>query len=253
MFLMYSGFMIVIISGLHHLGGLTNMWNLAEEGGRIVFVNLSPSMYETYTTWNVLVGWTVFWMCGYCSTQTQVQRYSSIGSLRDARKALLLNIPGVALLLVLAVLSGLILFAVYGNCDPRLTGDISRADQLMPYIVQDLLGDYPGLCGVLVAAVYSGCLSTLSSGFNAMAAVTWDDFVRPCVRLSEKKTVLLTKIFAVAYGLLSIAVAFLSGTFDSLIQAANSLVGAIAGPLFAVFLMGFFFPCCKKKVYCLTP
>ncbi|CAN7981775.1 unnamed protein product, partial [Ixodes pacificus] len=108
-------------------------------------------------------------------------------------RALLLNIPGVALLLLLSVLSGVILFAVYGKCDPRLKGDITRADQLMPYIAQDLLGDYPGLCGVLVAAVYSGCLSSLSSGFNAMAAVTWDDFIRPCVRLPEKRTVLLTK------------------------------------------------------------
>ncbi|EEC06512.1 sodium/solute symporter, putative [Ixodes scapularis] len=107
------------------------MWNLAEEGGRIIFLNLSPSVFETYTTWNVLLGLIVLWMSAYCATQTQVQRYTSIGSLRGARKALLLNIPGVALLLLLSVLSGLILFAVYGKCDPRLKGDITRADQVL--------------------------------------------------------------------------------------------------------------------------
>ncbi|KAM7282314.1 sodium-coupled monocarboxylate transporter 1-like [Ixodes scapularis] len=146
---------------------------------------------------------------------------SSMRHSRPLLLALLLNIPGVALLLLLSVLSGLILFAVYGKCDPRLKGDITRADQLMPYIVQDLLGDYPGLCGVLVAAVYSGCLSSLSSGFNAMAAVTWDDFIRPCVRLPEKRTVLLTKCIAAGYGLLSIAIAFVSGTFKSLVQVSH--------------------------------
>ncbi|KAM7308971.1 sodium-coupled monocarboxylate transporter 1-like [Ixodes scapularis] len=86
MILMYSGYVMVIISGLHHLGGFTNMWNLAEEGGRIIFFNLSPSVFETYTTWNVLLGLIVLWMSAYCATQTQVQRYTSIGSLRGARK-----------------------------------------------------------------------------------------------------------------------------------------------------------------------
>ncbi|CAN8017303.1 unnamed protein product [Ixodes persulcatus] len=62
------------------------MWNLAEEGGRIIFLNLSPSVFETYTTWNVLLGLIVLWMSAYCATQTQVQRYTSIGSLHGARK-----------------------------------------------------------------------------------------------------------------------------------------------------------------------
>lgn len=186
-------------------------------------------------------------MGAYCASQTQVQRYSSIASLRDAKKALLLNVPGVAATLLLSVLSGLIIYATYRDCDPRLTGDIEKADQLMPYIVQDLLKDYPGLSGLLVSSVFSGSLSTLSSGYNALAAVTWDDFIRPRVKLSEKRAVHLTKAIAACYGLLSISIAFLTGTMDSIIQASASLVGAMAGPLLAIFLMGILLPCVKKK------
>ncbi|KAM7309168.1 sodium-dependent multivitamin transporter-like [Ixodes scapularis] len=50
-----------------------------------------------------------------------------------------------------------------------------------------------------------------------------------------------------AYGLLSISIAFLSGTLPSIVQAANSLVGAMLGPLLAIFFLGVFFPICKRK------
>uniref|UniRef100_A0A023GNF3 Putative sodium/solute symporter ixodes scapularis sodium/solute symporter n=1 Tax=Amblyomma triste TaxID=251400 RepID=A0A023GNF3_AMBTT len=247
MFLIYVGYIMVIVSGLYHLGGFGNMWRIAGEGGRLIFFNFSTSLYDTYTTWNVVLGWTIGWMGAYCASQTQVQRYSSMKSLRRARRALLLNIPGVAITLLLSVLSGLIIYAVYGNCDPRLTGDIEKADQLMPYIVQDLLRNYPGLSGLLVASVFSGSLSTLSSGYNALAAVTWDDFVRPRVTMTEVGALRLTKAMAAAYGLLSISIAFLTGTMESIIQASASLVGALSGPLLAIFVLGIFFPCVKKK------
>lgn len=247
MVLMFAAYIMVIVSGLQHVGGFGNMWEIASNGGRVIYTNFSTSLYDTYTTWNVLIGYTVIWMVTYCASQTQVQRYSSMKSLKRARRALLLNIPGVAGNLLLSVLSGLTLYAVYGGCDPRLTGDIAKADQLVPYIVQDLLRDYPGLSGLLVAAVLSGSLSTLSSGYNALAAVTWDDFVRPRVDISESSALRLTKLMAAGYGLLSISIAFLTGTMESIMQAAQSLVGALSGPLLAIFVLGIFLPCIKKK------
>lgn len=247
MVLIYVGYIMVIASGMYHMGGIGNVWQIAGNGGRLIFTNFSPSLYDTYTTWNVVLGWTIGWMSAYCASQTQVQRYSSIASLQKARKALLWNVPGVALTLLLSVLSGLTIYAVYNDCDPRLTGDIEKADQLMPYIVQDLLRNYPGLSGLLVASVFSGSLSTLSSGYNALAAVTWDDFVRPRVNISDAAALRLTKCIAAAYGLLSISIAFLTGTMESIIQASASLVGALSGPLLAIFVLGTFFPCVKKK------
>ncbi|KAH7947628.1 hypothetical protein HPB52_014803 [Rhipicephalus sanguineus] len=245
--LIYVAYIMVIASGLHHLGGFGAMWQIAGDGGRLIFNNFSLSPYETYTTWTMVFSWTITWMGMYCANQTQAQRYASIGSLRGARIALMLNIPGTILNVSMAVLSGLTLYAVYGNCDPRLTGDIRKADQLMPYIVQDMLHNYPGLSGLLATAVYSSSLSTLSSGYNALAAVTWEDFMRPWIKSSEATALRITKLTAASYGLVSIAVAFLVGTMESIVQAASSLSGALCGPMVAVFVLGFLFPCCKKK------
>ncbi|XP_075741035.1 sodium-coupled monocarboxylate transporter 1-like [Rhipicephalus microplus] len=245
--LIYIAYIMVIGSGLHYLGGFSAMWQIAGDGGRLIFTNFSLSPYETYTTWTMVFGWTITWMGMYCANQTQAQRYASIGSLKGARIALLLNIPGTILNVTMAVLSGLTLYAVYGNCDPRLTGDIRKADQLVPYIVQDMLHQYPGLSGLLATAVYSSSLSTLSSGYNSLAAVTWEDFMRPWIKSSEATTLRITKLTAASYGLLSIAVAVLVGTIESIVQAASSLSGALCGPMVSVFVLGFLFPCCKKK------
>lgn len=46
-------------------------------------------------------------------------------------------------------------------------------------MVMDMFADYPGIPGLFTACVYSGSLSTVSSGINAMATVTVEDFVKP--------------------------------------------------------------------------
>ncbi|KAH6929053.1 hypothetical protein HPB50_022528 [Hyalomma asiaticum] len=173
--LIYVAYIMVIASGLHHLGGFGAMWKLAGDGGRLIFANFDVSPYETYTVWAMVFGWTISWMGMYCANQTQAQRYTSIGSLKGARIALLLNVPGTILNVTMAVLSGLTLYAVYGRCDPRLTGDIRKADQLMPYIIQDKLHQYPGLGGLFAAAVYSSSLSGINQFYHI--SFMWVAFV----------------------------------------------------------------------------
>ncbi|KAK8757991.1 hypothetical protein V5799_004378 [Amblyomma americanum] len=246
MVLIYASYLLVIIGAALHVGGFKNMFKLAEEGGRVTIFNWSPSPYETFTSWVVLLSWSVRWCSVYCASQTQMQRIASLASVAQARRAVLFNLPAAAVTTLLPVLSGLALVAVYKDCDPRLTGDIKKPDELMPYVVQDLMGKYPGLSGLLVASVFSGSLSTLSSGFNSMAAVTWDDLIRPRVKLNEAQSIALLKCVGTAYGFLSIAVAFLVGSLKSMMQASTSLLGVTSGPLLAIFLLGVLAPCCKK-------
>lgn len=53
----------------------------------------------------------------------------------------------------------------------------------------ETLHQFPGAPGLFVCCVFSAALSTLSSGFNALAAVTWDDVLSktPLSKLSEFK------------------------------------------------------------------
>ncbi len=48
-------------------------------------------------------------------------------------------------------------------CDPLKNGEISRTEELLPYLVMDVLGDFPGLPGLFVASIYSAALRYLPS------------------------------------------------------------------------------------------
>jgi Na+/proline symporter len=114
----------------------------------------------------------------------------------------------------------------------------------MPYFVMDTLSDFPGVPGLFVACVFSASLSTLSSGFNALATVTWDDFLRH-TRLSkmpEWKIKLTCKLVGAFYGVVSVGMAFFVGLIGSVLHAAISLAGALFGPLFGLYILALLCP-----------
>jgi sodium-coupled monocarboxylate transporter 8/12 len=48
---------------------------------------------------------------------------------------------------------------------------VEKPDQLVPFFVMQIFGDIPFVPGLFVAGVFSGALSSVSSGLNSMAAV----------------------------------------------------------------------------------
>nr|CAD7424583.1 unnamed protein product [Timema monikensis] len=55
------------------------------------------------------------------------------------------------------------------------------ATKLMPLFVGDTMREFPGLCGLFVAGIFSGSLSTVSSALNSLAAVTLEDYLKGAV------------------------------------------------------------------------
>ena len=97
--------------------------------------------------------------------------------------------------------------------------------------------------------------STVSSGVNALALVFMTDMFKPVYKrftqteISETKATICSKVIALVYGLITIALAFLSQYFGSLIlQIALSIFGMVGGPLLALFVMALFFPCINSLV-----
>ncbi|CAG2166172.1 unnamed protein product [Oppiella nova] len=241
--LMILGVLMVIIQGALEVGGFQEMWNINQKGGRVIFFNTDVNVYKNDNLLNVIIGTTIIWSANYCCLQTQVQRYCSLGSIQKARRTLYWNLPLLILISLLAVMSGMAIFAKYHDCDPITLGYVQRPDQLMPYFVMDTLSQYPGLAGLFVACVFSGSLSTLSSGFNSLAAITWEDIIKHRIKCQDDRHALkITKLIAGSYGLIAIALAFIVGNAGTVFQASISLVGSMVGPLFALFTLGVLYP-----------
>ena len=56
------------------------------------------------------------------------------------------------------ILSGLAVYAVYWDCDPKLTGLIHKKDELLTYFVKDHLTVHQGLSGLFIAGLLGGAL-----------------------------------------------------------------------------------------------
>ena len=56
------------------------------------------------------------------------------------------------------ILSGLAVYAVYWDCDPKLKGLIQKKDELITYFVKDHLSVHQGLSGLFIAGLLGGAL-----------------------------------------------------------------------------------------------
>ncbi|NWI26290.1 SC5A8 protein, partial [Sula dactylatra] len=241
--IMVAGFSSVIIRAVVVQEGIERIVNDSYYGGRLNFWDFNPNPLQRHTFWTIVIGGTFTWTGIYGVNQSQVQRYIACKSRFHAKMSLYINLVGLWAILACATLCGLALYSIYKDCDPWTAKQVSALDQLMPYLVLDILHDFPGLPGLFVASAYSGTLSTVSSSINALAAVTVEDLIRPYFKsVSEKKLSWISKGMSLFYGGVCIAMAALASLLGALLQAALSIFGMVGGPLLGLFSLGILCP-----------
>ncbi|XP_022088745.1 sodium-coupled monocarboxylate transporter 1-like [Acanthaster planci] len=99
MLVIFSTIIIVIIKGNFEMGGIENVWRIAEKGQRIQLLNTSPDPTEYYTVWGLLIGQLGTAATVHISNQYMVQRYLACKSLNVAKTTLSSVLNGVAALL----------------------------------------------------------------------------------------------------------------------------------------------------------
>uniref|UniRef100_A0A3Q4N6Q9 Sodium-coupled monocarboxylate transporter 1-like n=1 Tax=Neolamprologus brichardi TaxID=32507 RepID=A0A3Q4N6Q9_NEOBR len=149
-------------------------------------------------------------------------------------RAVFISVVSYSLFLGSAVFSGLCLYSFYKDCDPWTAGKVSFSDQLLPYLVMDILKGYPGLPGLFLAAVYSGTLSTVSSIINTLAAVTLEDLIKPNVTLTDRQLLHISRALS-TYLICSLYMVCLS-------QARIIISGVSGSPMFGLFVLGILCP-----------
>ncbi|CAL1536058.1 unnamed protein product [Lymnaea stagnalis] len=243
---MLAGILAIVIQGVIKVGGLSRVWEINEQWGRIKFFNFSPDPTVRHTFWNIIISSAALWMGHYGINQASVQRYSSLPTLKNAKISVLLNSIGVFFLLALTCLSGIVLFAYYAdkNCDPLGQKLVQNSNQLIPYFVMETLA-YPGVPGLFISSLFSGALSSVSSSLNALGAITWEDILKPRYdkKLTEYQKTLVTKLAVCSYGILAMGLSFSIEHLDgTVMQMSASLTGSVFGPLAGMFILGAIFP-----------
>lgn len=127
---------------------------------------------------------------------------------------------------------------------------INAPDQLLPLLMMNILGDYPGMPGLFIAGIFSAALSSLSTCLNSMAAIVLEDFYKPFASapLTEKQTSYLMRGTVLVIGIISVSLVFVVQRMGTVLQLSITLSSMTGGAIFGMFVMGLMCPWVKRKV-----
>ncbi len=162
---------------------------------------------------------------------------------------MMVSLAGMCSVLTLTCLCGLLAFAFYYDCDLLSAKKITRSEQILPYLVLQVLGSVPGLPGLFVAAVYAAALSSISGAMSSLSAISITDFIKPLYLIIKKEELKesiagpLTKVIALVIGIAGIFLAYFCQYLpNTVLQIALSIFGLLGGPILAVISLGMFVP-----------
>ena len=169
----------------------------------------------------------------YGTDQTQSQRLLSSKNMGTIKKLLFANalfrFPITLTYCIMGLILGTLFFQdigfqnslneVYSNNIASLEG--KKADLMVPVFITNYLPN--GMIGVLIVAIMSAAMSSLSSTINSLSAVTMEDFVKRFnPTISDKRYVLNSRIFSLFWGSVCLFFAFLTGNIEgTVIEVIN--------------------------------
>jgi len=221
-------------------GGWPEIWRVASSADKFRMFNFTFDLKEQYTFWAGLIGGMVLNTATHGADQLMVQRYLSARSQRQAAGALIASGFVVFAQFALFLLIGAALFVFYRDFPPsNLVKDIAKDREFAYFIVHYLPTP---LLGIVVAAVFSAAMGTLSGSLNASAATTVNDIYRPLVRSANERHLLwVSKFLTVVWGIGQMAMA-LGATHlqENVVVNALAIASFTTGIVLGLFLLGIF-------------
>lgn len=197
-----------------------------------VLTRLIRPLDDPATPWlGLIVGMPVLGLYFWANNQTLVQRVLSSKSVDEGRKGIMLN--------GILTLSTLFIIAIPGLMARGLFPGLESPDMVYPMMVINLLP--VGLLTIILAALLSALVSTLSAILNSTSTlVTIDFYAQLKPGTDSKKLVVIGKITACVVIIIAALWAPQIGRFGSLLKYYQEMLSYIAPPIVAAFLLGIF-------------
>ncbi|CAN7997290.1 unnamed protein product, partial [Ixodes hexagonus] len=192
--------------------------------------------------WAGTIPLTVYAMFRQGVDQMSVQRYMAAASIPQAQRTACL---GAAFFIVYnIVLSGMGMALIYWfrDCDPLLSGSLSRIDQIVPYYVQTYLTGFVGFPGLFLAGAAGAATSTVSSLINSQTAVFYVDVLGVLYPKRDQLTSKATTFLAVFFGIIMTIYSLIVPFFGSALHVVMVSYSAASGPFVGVVLLALVFP-----------
>lgn len=220
-------------------GGFAQLSEFAAGHGKFRLLDFSLDLTRPYTFWAGLIGGLFLALGTHGTDQLMVQRYLAARSRKDAGRALALSGFMVCGQFALFLLLGVGLACFY-QLNPPAT-PFQKNDEVFAAFIVNYMPVGVGIIGVLLAAVFSAAMSTLSSSLNSSAAAAVNDFYLPLWRRppSARHLLRVSRGLTVLFGLIQIGVGIAGGQMtESVVDNVLAIAGFTAGPVLGLFFLG---------------
>ena len=235
-------------------GGLSEIWTAASQAGKTslaaplslaagagLFDHVPAYFQQPINVTAILCAIVFGRMAGYTSDQVMVQRFQTTRSLADSKRAFVINAVGDALWMFGLSFVGLALLAYFTH--HPAPADLAP-DKILPYFMATVFP--PGAIGLVIAAILAASLSSIDSAINSCTSVLVIDIYGRFVAgadsraVDERRQVIVSRAATLLFGAVGTALATNVSRIGTLLEIANKLVNAFAGPLFGIYLLAMF-------------
>ncbi|MEM6378461.1 MAG: sodium/solute symporter, partial [Bacteroidota bacterium] len=212
MIILFVGIIICLFAGIHHIGGWdTFITNIDRERLEAVnFTSMGLEQGDEFGFWPMLIGGFFLYTSYYGTDQSQVQRLFSAQDMGTVKKTLLFNgllrFPITFIYCIMGLVIGTLVLTQtsFAQAIPS-----DKPDLMIPIFIRDYLPH--GVIGILMVAIFSAAMSSLSSAINSLSAATVEDFFNRNKDLPNEKYMAYSKYAALFWGVVCIVLAFFTG------------------------------------------
>jgi SSS family solute:Na+ symporter len=234
---------------------ITEIWAIGQRDEKFSLGTFQPD-FTTSSFWVILVYGFFINLTNFGVDQNYIQRYHTAKNTQDAAKSIWLCVMYYVPVSFLFFFIGTSLYAFY-DVNPGLISELKQqvsaeknipiqtmqlvdyADRVLPYFMKTQIPT--GLLGLLLAALLSAGMSTMSSGMNSSATVFLNDIYLRYIQkdLSPQKQLRVLHIATIVMGCLGIVFGISMIGVKSLLDVWWKLSGIFAGGMLGIFLLGF--------------
>ncbi len=238
------GAFLILYLIIHEMpGGVSAIIATGQRDQKFSLGSFSPDFTEA-GFWVILFYGFFINLNNFGMDQNYVQRYHTATSKKQAARSIWLCVVMYVPASLLFLIIGTSLYAYY-QVQPEQIKSIAGTlqpsdygDKVLPHFMVTKMPT--GLVGLIVSAILSAAMSTISSGMNASATVFTVDIFKRYFRpgINDRKQLFILQLFTFIFGVLGLLTGIAMIGSKSVLDIWWELSGIFAGGMLGLFLLG---------------
>lgn len=220
-----AGLLVILPLSIHYAGGLNKVINSLPEG----FFRITHEEYP----WSYVLPLVILYAFSWSSINwSLIQRYYCVKNENEVKKV------GLTVIILYIIGPPLMFFPAFAG--KLIVPELDDAGNIYPLLCAKLLP--AGMLGLLISAMFSATMSTLSSDYNVCASVITQDVYRRIIRKNadNEELILVGRLSTVLVGLVALIISLYlaKGKAENLFRVMVTLFGVATGPVAVPMMLG---------------